>query len=74
MHTWALVVDNPQRTGALPPLLENIRFRGSTVEDRLLRAYELGQREGRIRGPPWLSYARENDMWRYSYDPAADVS
>ncbi len=53
---------------SLPSLVENIRFRPATIETRFLRAYERGQREGRICGPPCLCEVMPR-LWRYSDEP-----
>jgi hypothetical protein len=45
---------------------EGIRFPLKTI-DRVLRQYQAAQRQGRIRGPPWL-HEVGNGVWRYSDD------
>lgn len=59
-------VDLEAITTAIRDLCVSIQFRPRTIE-RILREYETGQNEGRIRGPPWLR-AMEGG-WVYSDVP-----
>lgn len=56
-------------TAKIHELCENVPFRPKTIE-RILRDYELKQKAGRIRGPPWLyEDPPHSGYWRYSSDP-----
>ena len=60
------VVTLEQATEAIRAQLEGVQFKHSTIE-RVLKDFELGQREGRISGPPFL-YEQPPGHWHYSGD------
>ena len=49
-------------------MTEGTPFKTRTIQ-RILRAYETGQHEGRIRGPPYLSEVRRG-VWSYTDNTA----
>ena len=51
-------------TSEVREITENYDISLNALE-RILRSYQVGQVEGRIRGPPWL-YESRPGIWRYS--------